>query len=81
MKRSDHGESKMSARTPPSQNGHILIGLDAIGAAFNRSRWTIRRWIEVEAFPPSQLPDGSWTSSLSLIDDWLMSRIEWEDED
>ena len=71
----------MITPTPRSQNGSILVGLDAIGRLFGRSRDTIRRWVYYEDFPACQLPDGSWTTSFSLIDEWLMSRIEWEDED
>ncbi len=63
-----HGHHNMN--TPP-----IIVGLDAIGAAFGRTRWTIRRWIEHEDFPASRLPDGTWTTSQSLIDQWLTARM------
>ncbi len=52
-----------------------VVGLDAIGELFGRSRYTIRRWIEHQDFPASRLPDGSWTTSHSLIDGWLLERI------
>ena len=71
----------MTTPAHPSPSDHILVGLDAIGAAFQRSRWTIRRWVDTEEFPASQLPDGSWTTTYTLIDQWLLSRIEWEEEE
>ncbi len=66
-------ESHMNAPTSPMPAGPV-VGLDAIGALFGRSRYTIRRWIEHQDFPASRLPDGSWTTSHSLIDGWLMAR-------
>ncbi len=56
-----HGHRNMN--TPP-----VIVGLDAIGAIFGRTRWTIRRWIERERFPASQLPDGTWTTTQSQIE-------------
>ncbi len=53
----------------------VIVGLDAIGAIFSRTRWTIRRWIDHEDFPASRLPDGTWTTSQTLIDAWLQSRM------
>ncbi len=70
----------MNAATRPTPGGPILVGLDAMGAAFQRSRWTIRRWIEEHAFPAAQLPDGTWVTTNSLIDRWLLSRAEDESE-
>ncbi len=54
----------------------ILVGLDAIGAAFHRSRWTIRRWIDEESFPAAWLPNGQWCTTTTLIDQWLLNRAE-----
>ncbi len=70
----------MSTLTPPALSGPILVGLDGIGAAFQRSRWTIRRWISEHGFPAAQLPDGTWATTNSLIDRWLLSRAEDEPE-
>ncbi len=67
------------AHTMPA--GPIVVGLTEIGNLFGRSRWTIRRWIDTEAFPASQLPDGSWTTSLTLVDRWLMEQAEWGEEE
>ena len=52
-----------------------VVGLEAIGAIFGRTRWTIRRWIEREGFPASQLPDGTWTTTQSQIEQWLRDRM------
>ncbi len=52
----------------------VIVGLEAIGEVFGRTRWTIRRWIEREGFPASRLPDGTWTTSQTLIDAWLLAR-------
>ncbi len=64
----------MSTLTPPAPSGPILVGLDAIGAAFQRSRWTIRRWIDEEDFPAAWLPNGQWCTTTTLIDQWLLDR-------
>jgi len=60
-----HGYQDMNA---------VIVGLDAIGTVFGRTRWTIRRWIDQESFPASQLPDGTWTTTQSLIEQWLRDR-------
>ena len=44
----------------------VIVGLEAIGEVFGRTRWIIRRWIEREGFPASRLPDGTWTTSQTL---------------
>ncbi len=41
-----------------TQYGPVLVGLTAIGALFQRSRWTARRWIADEDFPAARLPNG-----------------------
>ena len=71
----------MSAPDHPRPASPIIVGLDAIGEVFGRSRWTIARWIQDEGFLASKLPDGSWTTTYPLIDQWLLSRIEWEEEE
>ena len=65
----------MNAQARPTPGGPV-VGLDAIGQLFGRNRRTIRRWIEHEGFPAACLPDGTWTTSYSLIDDWLLARVE-----
>ncbi len=51
-----------------------VVGLDAIGQLFGRTRWTIRRWIDEEDFPAAWLPNGQWCTSTTLIDQWLLDR-------
>ena len=43
----------------------VIVGLEAIGAQFGRTRRTIRRWIAPEGFPASRLPDGAGTTTLA----------------
>ena len=63
--------------TPQKPPGsYVLVGLDNIGAAFGRTRWTIRRWISTEGFPACRLPDKSWAVSLGAIDRWLAERAK-----
>lgn len=52
----------------------LVIGLDAIGTLFKRSRWTIARWIKREGFPACKLPDGSWATDMELIRRWILAR-------
>lgn len=54
----------------------VLIGLDNIGAAFGKSRWTIKRWAREHRFPIARLPDGKWCVTPTLIDAWLLARNE-----
>ncbi len=63
----------------PTPSGPV-VGLDAIGQLFGRTRWTIRRWISEHGFPAAQLPDGTWVTTNSLIDRWLLARAEDEAE-
>lgn len=51
-----------------------VVGLEAIGELFGRRRWTIRRWIDHEGFPASQLPDGTWCTDGLAIHEWLKAR-------
>ncbi len=60
----------MNAPTPAP----VVVGLEAIGALFGRTRWTVRRWIATEGFPASRLPDGAWTTTHTLIDRWILDR-------
>ncbi len=66
----------MNAQAPAS----VIVGLDAIGALFGRTRWTIRRWIEREGFPASRLPDGAWVTTLTLINQWVLNRVTKQGE-
>ncbi len=51
-----------------------LVGLDAIGAYFGRSRTTARRWIVDQDLPASRLPDDTWCTTPTLLDQWLLAR-------
>ncbi len=52
----------------------IIVGLEAIGQRFDRSRWSVARWIRKEAFPAARLPDGRWFTTMGLIEAWLLER-------
>ena len=54
--------------------GEIIVGVEAIGRVFGRSRSTIYRWIEHEGLPAAKLPSGHWAITASLIDTWLVAR-------
>ena len=71
-------ESIMSASVRPASG--VLVGLDAIGELFGRSRWTIRRWIEDEKFPAAFI-GNTWITSCSLIDRWLLEQMEEQEEE
>lgn len=60
--------------TASPSTGPVLVGLERIGAAFGRSRFSIRRWIEHEGFPAAQLPNGQWWTSLQAIERWRAER-------
>ena len=65
--------------TQPSSE--IIVGVEAIGRVFGRSRSTIYRWIEHEGLPCAKLPSGHWAITLSLIDSWLVARNRaWHDQ-
>ncbi len=69
-----HHEKPMNASTPTP--GGPVVGLEAIGRLFGRTRWTIRRWIDEEDFPAAWLPNGQWCTTTTLIDQWLLDRAE-----
>ena len=49
----------------------LLIGVRAIIGYCHVSTWTDYYWKEELDFPVSQLPDGRWITSVSLIDGWV----------
>ena len=59
-----------------AQTGPVFTGLVAIGAAFHRFRWTIRRWIDNENFPAARLPNDEWVTTQALIDQWVLERTQ-----
>ncbi len=65
----------MNPSTHPTPSGPV-VGLDAIGRLFCRSRWTVKRWIDEEGFPAAWLPNGEWCTTTTLIDQWLLNRAK-----
>jgi hypothetical protein len=51
----------------------ILRGLDEIGRYLRVSRRTAFRWIHELAIPAMQTPSGTWQTSTSLIDLWIIA--------
>ncbi len=52
----------------------VIVGLVAIGEIFARHRETISRWVRTEGFPAAQLPDDTYVTTPTLINEWLRSR-------
>ena len=52
----------------------VIVGLEAIGQVFNRHCETISRWVSTEGFPAAQLPDDTYVTTPTLINEWLRSR-------
>ncbi len=69
----------MSAPTHSQPIGPIVVGLDAIGELFGRSRWTIRRWID-EGFPAAFI-GNTWITTYTLIDRWILERAAEQEEE
>ncbi len=65
----------MNASTHHTPSGPV-VGLDAIGRLFGRSRWTVKRWINEEGFPAAWLPNGEWCRTTTMIDQWLLNRAK-----
>ena len=47
-----------------------------MGQLFGVSARTISRWIAQEGFPAARLPQGDLCTSLTLLDLWLMGRLQ-----
>ena len=52
----------------------LIIGLNDMGRLFGRSRQTMARWVRVENFPASRLPNGTYVTEPELIRRWILSR-------
>jgi excisionase family DNA binding protein len=50
----------------------ILVGLEEIGAYLRIHRRTAYRWIHDYALPAMQTPAGTWITSPTLIDGWII---------
>ena len=51
----------------------ILTGLDQIGTSLNVSRRTVYRWVENCALPAMRTPAGTYVTSTSLLDLWILA--------
>jgi excisionase family DNA binding protein len=51
----------------------ILCGLEEIGAYLRVHRRTAYRWIHDYALPAMQTPAGTWITSPTLIDAWIIA--------
>ena len=71
----------MSASTPSQPTSPVVVGLTNIGRLFGRSRWTIKRWVDGEGFPAAMLPDRSYVTTLSLINEWILERAEEQEDE
>ena len=60
--------------TDTSPGNRVITTLADIGIEFGKTRQTIARWIKLEDFPASQLPDGTWTTTMGLIETWIDGR-------
>ena len=62
-------------RAPQGSSG-IIVGVAAMAQVFGRSQRTLWRWIRHHNFPAATLPSGHMCTSVSLIDAWLMGRLQ-----
>jgi hypothetical protein len=62
-------------RKSPTSTGGIVIGVAAIARLFGRSERTLWRWIKEDGFPAATLPSGHLCTSATLIDLWLLGRL------
>jgi hypothetical protein len=51
----------------------VLRGLDEIGRYLKVHRRTAWRWIKDYDLPAMQAPSGTWQTSTSLIDLWILA--------
>jgi Helix-turn-helix domain len=58
----------------------ILYGLEAIAAYLHVSPRTVRRWIDRCALPVMQAPRGTWITSPTLIDSWILECWRYQHE-
>jgi hypothetical protein len=57
----------------------VLTGLDAIGRYLHVSRRTAFRWVHEHCLPAMQTPAGTWITTTSLVDLWIVaaSQVRW----
>ena len=74
--------SRPSNPPPPSADAAgVVIGLDNIAGLFGRSRCALKRWVASDEFPAAQLPDGTYVSTVRLIDRWIAERAATQREE
>jgi hypothetical protein len=58
----------------------VLSGLEDIGRYLHVSRRTAWRWIQEMYVPAMQTPAGTWITTTSLIDLWILatSQARWD---
>lgn len=59
----------------------IYTELKTIAALFGVHYMTIRNWIKKHGFPASRLPDGTYMTTDSLIDSWILARANQQREE
>lgn len=57
---------------------NVLSGSEAVSKYMGRRWETIVSWIEQYGFPMAKLPNGTWTTTRSLIDDWIRRRAAYQ---
>jgi hypothetical protein len=51
----------------------VLVGLEAIGRYLHVHHRTAWRWVHEHGLPAMQTPAGTWQTSTSLIDLWIIA--------
>ncbi len=59
-----------------STDPEFIETVPEIARVVGRSRATIMRWIHEHGFPACKLPSGTWFTSRSLINQWIITRAE-----
>ena len=54
----------------------VYESLEAIGEVMGRGPHTISAWIQKHGFPAAKTPKGTWITTSSLIDQWILARRE-----
>lgn len=60
------------------QPTRLLIGLAAISRYCGVSEWAIWNWRKKHGFPAAPMPDGRIATTESLIDQWVIARMDLE---
>ena len=63
-----------------STDNEFLEGIPSIARAVGRSKSTIPRWIKDHGFPACKLPSGTWFTSRTLINNWILARRRTQTE-